>query len=124
MPIGVGCKEQETKRRSASEDDGIAAQAFPFFEFVQVDLKEGESPIDEKIEGLIVTQPQKDYTENELRAYKAIPVNKKSYPATSPELLDPKTKLPWTQGGFRRDIDWWAANRTKVNAVWQKWVLR
>jgi putative spermidine/putrescine transport system substrate-binding protein len=59
-----------------------------------------------------------------MRAYKAIPVNKKSYPATAPELLDPKTKLPWTQGGFRRDIDWWAANRTKVNAVWQKWVLR
>ena len=59
-----------------------------------------------------------------MRAYKAIPVNKKSYPATAPELLDPKTNLPWTQAGFRRDIDWWAANRTKVNGVWQKWVLR
>ena len=59
-----------------------------------------------------------------MRAYKAIPVNKKAYPATAPELLDPKTKLPWTKAGFRRDIDWWAANRTKVNAVWQKWVLR
>ena len=37
--------------------------------------------------------------------------------------LDPKTNLPWTQTGFRRDIDWWAANRTKVNAAWQKWIL-
>ena len=59
-----------------------------------------------------------------MHAYKAVPVNKKSYTATSPELLDPKTNLPWTQGGFRRDIDWWAANRTKVNAVWSKWILR
>ena len=58
-----------------------------------------------------------------MRAYKAIPVNKKSYAATAPELLDPKTNLPWTQGGFRRDIDWWAANRTKVNGVWSKWIL-
>jgi ABC-type uncharacterized transport system involved in gliding motility auxiliary subunit len=45
----------------------ILDQAFPFFEFIAVDLKEGESPIDEKIEGLIITQPHKDYTENELR---------------------------------------------------------
>ena len=61
---------------------------------------------------------------NWMRAYKAIPVNKKAYPATAPELLDPATKQPWTQSkGFHRDIEWWAENRTRVNGVWSKWII-
>jgi putative spermidine/putrescine transport system substrate-binding protein len=61
---------------------------------------------------------------NWMRAYKAIPVNRKSYNATPPELLDPQTNQPWTTAkGFLRNIDWWAENRTKVNGVWSKWIL-
>jgi putative spermidine/putrescine transport system substrate-binding protein len=60
-----------------------------------------------------------------LKAYKAIPVNQKAYPETSPQLLDPATKLPWTKSkGFQNDIEWWAENRTKVSDQWSKWVLR
>ncbi len=60
-----------------------------------------------------------------LAAYNAVPVNKKAYPRTAPRLLDTETNLPWTVSkGFRNDIDWWAANRGKVSAAWNKWVLQ
>jgi putative spermidine/putrescine transport system substrate-binding protein len=59
-----------------------------------------------------------------LSAYKAIPTNVKAYPATSPVLLDPETKLPWTKSkGFMNDIQWWADNRAKVNQYWSNWIL-
>lgn len=45
----------------------IIDQYFPFYEFVDVDLKEGAEAIDDSLDGLIVTQPQKDYTDKELR---------------------------------------------------------
>src|SRR5215208_113341 len=65
-----------------------------------------------------------DAQANWMRAYKAIPVNKKAYGATAPELLDPTTKLPWTAQGYYRNIEWWAENRTKVNAYWSKWIIQ
>jgi ABC-type uncharacterized transport system involved in gliding motility auxiliary subunit len=46
---------------------GIIEQAFPFYKIEEVDLKGGESAIDKDIVGLIITQPQKDYDEKELR---------------------------------------------------------
>ena len=59
-----------------------------------------------------------------LGAYKAIPVNQKAYPHTAAQLIDPKTKLPWTKSqGFRNDIVWWADNRAKVSDYWNRWVL-
>lgn len=45
----------------------VLQQNFPFYEFVNVELKEGED-IDKELRGLIVTQPQKDYTDAELQA--------------------------------------------------------
>lgn len=45
----------------------IVDQYFPFYEFVDVDLKNGDEAIDETLDGLVVTQPQKDYTDKELR---------------------------------------------------------
>lgn len=58
------------------------------------------------------------------RGYKAIPVNQKSYAATSPDLIDPATRLPWTKSrGFMTDIRWWADNRNKVNQAWSNWIL-
>jgi ABC-type Fe3+ transport system substrate-binding protein len=60
-----------------------------------------------------------------LAAYNAIPVNKKAYPSTAKSLLDPATNTPWTVSqGFRNDIEWWAQNRAKVSALWNKWVLQ
>jgi putative spermidine/putrescine transport system substrate-binding protein len=64
-----------------------------------------------------------DIQANWMRAYKAIPVNRKAYGATPPELIDPKTNQPWTAAGFYRNIEWWAENRTKVNGVWSKWII-
>lgn len=58
-----------------------------------------------------------------LAKYKAIPVNKKAYPVTSKDLIDPATGTPWTQSkGFLLSIDWWADNRNKVSDAWSKWI--
>lgn len=46
---------------------GIVTQYFPFYQFVDVDLKNGDAEIDESLDGLIITQPAKDLTEKELR---------------------------------------------------------
>ncbi len=46
---------------------GIVTQYFPFYQFVDVDLKNGDAEIDEALDGLIMTQPNKDLTEKELR---------------------------------------------------------
>src|SRR6478609_3652153 len=45
----------------------IIEQAFPFYKIEEVDLKGGENAIDKDLVGLIITQPQKDYDEKELR---------------------------------------------------------
>src|SRR5580704_7689127 len=45
----------------------IVAQNFPFYTFVDVDLKNGDSEISDDLDGLLVTQPGKDLTEKELR---------------------------------------------------------
>jgi len=45
----------------------IISQNFPFYEFVDVELKEGAEKIDENLDGLIITQPGKDYSDKELR---------------------------------------------------------
>ncbi|MEN9581509.1 MAG: hypothetical protein RJA70_4518, partial [Pseudomonadota bacterium] len=45
---------------------GILDQYFPFYELVDVELK-GDAAIDKTLMGLIITQPQKDYTDQELR---------------------------------------------------------
>jgi len=56
--------------------------------------------------------------------YKAVPVNTKSYGATSRELIDPAKGIPWTRSkGFVLDINWWAENRPKVNDYWSKWIV-
>ncbi len=46
---------------------GILEQAFPFYKIEDLDLKDGENQIDKDLAGIIITQPQKDYTEKELR---------------------------------------------------------
>ncbi len=45
----------------------IITQNFPFYTFEDVDLKSGDSEIDESLDGLLITQPSKDLTEKELR---------------------------------------------------------
>jgi ABC-type uncharacterized transport system involved in gliding motility auxiliary subunit len=45
----------------------IVTNNFKFYEFVPVDLKNGDAAIDEALDGLIVTQPGTDLTEKELR---------------------------------------------------------
>jgi putative spermidine/putrescine transport system substrate-binding protein len=60
-----------------------------------------------------------------LKPYNGIPVNQKAYADTSPNLIDPETKLPWTKSkGYVRDINWWSENRAKVNAAWSQWIAQ
>jgi ABC-type uncharacterized transport system involved in gliding motility auxiliary subunit len=45
----------------------VISKNFPFYTFVDVDLKKGDQPIDDSLDGLIITQPGKDLTDKELR---------------------------------------------------------
>jgi ABC-type uncharacterized transport system involved in gliding motility auxiliary subunit len=45
----------------------IIERNFPFYKFEDVDLKGGEAEINKELDGLIITQPEKDYTDKELR---------------------------------------------------------
>ncbi|HMJ16402.1 MAG TPA: Gldg family protein [Polyangiaceae bacterium] len=45
----------------------ILEQAFPFYKIEEVDLKGGDSEIDAALDGVMITQPQKPYTDKELR---------------------------------------------------------
>lgn len=54
-------------RSGSPSIQSIIEQAFPFYKIEEVDLKDGESEIDKGLDGLIITQPRKDYTEKELR---------------------------------------------------------
>ena len=45
----------------------IITQNFPFYEIVDVDLKGGESEIDDALDGLVITQPGKEIPEKALR---------------------------------------------------------
>ncbi len=46
---------------------GIIDQAFPFYKIEDVDLKDGSTEINKELDGLIITQPGKDFTDKELR---------------------------------------------------------
>jgi ABC-type uncharacterized transport system involved in gliding motility auxiliary subunit len=45
----------------------VLSQAFPFYELVDVNLAEGATEIDSGLDGLIITQPGKPYSDKELR---------------------------------------------------------
>ncbi len=45
----------------------IITQNFPFYTFVDVDLKNGDTEIADDLDGLLITQPAKDISEKELR---------------------------------------------------------
>jgi hypothetical protein len=45
----------------------VISRNFPFYSFVDVDLKGGDAAIDDSLDGMIITQPGKDITEKELR---------------------------------------------------------
>jgi hypothetical protein len=46
---------------------GIIEQAMPYYKIDEVDLQGGKADIDERLAGIIVTQPGADYTDEELR---------------------------------------------------------
>jgi ABC-type uncharacterized transport system involved in gliding motility auxiliary subunit len=45
----------------------IITQNFPFYTFQDVDLKSGDNEIPDELDGLIITQPAKEFSEKELR---------------------------------------------------------
>jgi ABC-type uncharacterized transport system involved in gliding motility auxiliary subunit len=45
----------------------VIGRNFPFYTFVDVDMKGGDAPIDDSLDGIIMTQPAKDFTDKELR---------------------------------------------------------
>lgn len=59
VPTGPGAPGQSLK--------SIMERFFPFYHFEDVDLQEGEAEINQELHGIIVTQPEKDFTEKELR---------------------------------------------------------
>jgi ABC-type uncharacterized transport system involved in gliding motility auxiliary subunit len=59
VPTGPGAPGQSLK--------SIMERFFPFYHFEDVDLQEGEAEINQELNGIIITQPEKDFTEKELR---------------------------------------------------------
>lgn len=57
---------------------GIISQYFPFYQFVDVDLKGGDNEVDESLDGLMIFQPNKDWTDKELRRVDAFVMKGKS----------------------------------------------
>src|SRR5579859_7991366 len=57
---------------------GIITQNFPFYTFQDVDLKGGDTPISDDLDGLILLQPSKDLTDKELRQIDAFVMKGKS----------------------------------------------
>ncbi len=57
---------------------GILSQYFPFYTFVDVDLKNGDGEVDESLDGIIMMQPGKDISEKELRRIDAFVMKGKS----------------------------------------------
>ncbi len=47
--------------------EAIIKQYFPFYDFSEVDLKNGDAPIPDELAGVVITQPGKDWSEKELR---------------------------------------------------------
>ena len=47
--------------------EAIVKQNFPFYDFSEVDLHNGDTAVPDDLAGLIITQPNKDWTEKELR---------------------------------------------------------
>ena len=56
----------------------IITRNFPFYSLQDVDLKGGDGDVDDALDGLIITQPQKDLTEKELRKIDAFVLKGKS----------------------------------------------
>ena len=54
-------------QRGGPSMKGVIDQAFPFYEIDDVDLKNGDAEINKELEGVIITQPGKDFTDKELR---------------------------------------------------------
>jgi ABC-type uncharacterized transport system involved in gliding motility auxiliary subunit len=46
---------------------GIIDQAFPFYKLEDLDLKNGDTEISKDLDGVLITQPGKDFTDKELR---------------------------------------------------------
>lgn len=57
---------------------GIISQFFPFYQFVDVDLKNGDAEVDDSLDGLLITQPAKDISDKELRRIDAFVMKGKS----------------------------------------------
>ncbi|HMI82514.1 MAG TPA: Gldg family protein [Polyangiaceae bacterium] len=54
-------------QRGGPSIKGIIDQAFPFYKIEDVDLKNGDGEINKELDGIIITQPGKEYTDKELR---------------------------------------------------------
>ena len=54
-------------QRGGPSIKGIIDQAFPFYKIEEVDLKNGDTEINKELDGIIITQPGKEYTDKELR---------------------------------------------------------
>lgn len=57
---------KQGRQQGAPSIQTIIEQTFPFYKIEEVELKE-DAPIDDKLDGLIITQPRKEYTDKELQ---------------------------------------------------------
>lgn len=66
MKLSEGNLVPSTGRGNPSIQEIITGR-FPYYEVREVDLKDGEAGIPDDLDGVIITQPNKDYSDKELR---------------------------------------------------------
>ena len=88
---------------------GIVSQYFPFYQFVDVDLKNGDAEVDESLDGMIITQPGKDLTEKELRRIDQFVMRGKSLAviasAVNVKAADPSMQATLSTHGLEKLLD-------------------
>lgn len=96
---------------------GIITQYFPFYQFVDVDLKNGDAEIDDSLDGLIMTQPGKDISDKELRRIDAFVMKGKSLAvvasAVNVKNADPTMNATLSTHGIEKLLDGYGVEMRK-----------
>ncbi|MBP9113464.1 MAG: Gldg family protein, partial [Polyangiaceae bacterium] len=82
---------------------------FPFYTFIDVDLKDGNTAIQDELDGIVITQPGKDYSEKELRQIDAFLLKGKSVTviasAVNVKPSDPSMNATLSTHGLEKLLD-------------------
>ncbi|MBI5535886.1 MAG: GldG family protein [Deltaproteobacteria bacterium] len=111
--------------KGAPSMKSIMEQNFPFYKFEEVDLKDGATEIDEKLDGLVITQPGKDFNDKELRRIDQFVMKGKSLAifasAVNLKNADPSMKATMSMHNLDKLMNGYGVEMAKdVNMDWNR----